>query len=518
VSVPAESAAGPPVLELRGISKAFGVVQACDDVSLAFRGGEVHGLVGENGAGKSTLIQVASGVYRPDRGEILVHGRPVRFSAPVEAEGAGVSVVYQELSLVPDLDVAQNVYLHREPRRAGVLLDAGRLYARCAELLADVGVDVDPRAPVASLSVAQRQLVEIVKALSRDAEVVVFDEPTASLTSVEREHLFAVIGRLRERGRAVVYVSHRLDEILAITDVVSVLKDGRLVVTAPTASLDHHALVRLMVGRELADDLYPPRRPAPPRDGPPLMQVDSASSPGRIADVSLAVWPGEIVGLFGLIGSGRTSLLRAIFGADESATRELEVDGARVGHAPRAAIRAGIAYVTEDRKLEGLAIDLTNLANVESTTLPGRRGVYDRRASRALAERMAEEVRLDPATLDRRSRFLSGGNQQKVVLGKWLAVRPRVLLCDEPTRGIDVGAKAEVHRLLRALADAGLGVLLASSELPEVLGLADRVLVMRDGRLVAELEGGDLAEEEVMRWAALGGSRLAAAAHAGRES
>jgi rhamnose transport system ATP-binding protein len=493
----------PGVLELRGIRKSFGIVQALDGVDLSFRPGEVHALVGENGAGKSTLIQIASGVFRPDAGDILLKGSPAAFSSPAEAEAAGISVVYQELSLVPDLDVAENIYLHREPRRGRLFIDNARLHAQCAAFLRELGIDIDPRARVSALSVAQRQLVEIAKALSRDADLVIFDEPTASLTSVEEAHLFAVIRRLREAGTAVVYVSHRLDEIFAISDVVSVLKDGGLVRTAPTASLDHHELVSLMVGRELADDLYPPRRAAPDRGGPPLMRVTGATSPGRIADVALELWPGEIVGLAGLIGSGRTSLLRAIFGADESASRELWVHGSAVGRSPRAAIEAGIAFVTEDRKLEGLAIDLTTLANLVSTTLPARRGLYDRSAARDLATRAADEVQLDPGAIDKRSRFLSGGNQQKVVLGKWLAVKPRVLLCDEPTRGIDVGAKAEIYRLLRGLADSGVGILLASSELPEVLGMSDRVLVLREGRLAAALSDGLPTEEQVMAAAAL---------------
>jgi rhamnose transport system ATP-binding protein len=500
---PATLGTGPAALHLRGISKRFGVVQAVDGVDLVLRSGEVHGLIGENGAGKSTLIQIASGVYRPDSGEILLRGERVEFSAPVEAEAAGISVVYQELSLVPDLDVAENVYLHREPRRARVFLDNVRLHGQCQAYLRDLGIDIDAHALVSTLSVAQQQLVEIAKALSRDADVVIFDEPTASLTSVEEERLFALIRRLRDQGNAVAYVSHRLGEIFAICDVVTVLKDGRLVRTMPADEVDHHGLVSLMVGRELVGELYPPRRPPPPRDGPALLRVADASSPGRIEGVSVEVWPGEIVGLAGLIGSGRTSLLRAIFGADESAVRKVDVGGAQVGHSPLAAIEAGIAFVTEDRKSEGLAIALTNLANLEATSLPGQGWRYDRGEARRVAVEAAEEVRLDPGLLDQPSRSLSGGNQQKVVLGKWLAVKPRVLLCDEPTRGIDVGTKAEIYRLLRRLAESGVGILLASSELPEILGVCDRVLVMRDGRLVAEFADGLPTEEQVMRAAAM---------------
>jgi rhamnose transport system ATP-binding protein len=495
----------PPLLELRGIARSFGVVRALRGVDVAFRAGEVHALVGENGAGKSTLIAIAAGAYRPDAGTIAVRGQPVHFGGPADAEAAGISVVYQELSLIPDLDVAENIYLHREPRRAGgLLLDGRSLHRRARTLLAALEIDVDPAAPVSGLSVAQRQLVEIAKALSRDAAIVVFDEPTTSLTSVEGEHLFTVIRRLRAAGTAVGYVSHRLDEILELSDVVSVLRDGALVRTMPTAGTDRHELVRLMVGRELADDLFPPRRPPPARTGEPLLRVRGATSPGRIGGIDVDAWPGEIVGLAGLIGSGRSSLLRAIFGADERSHADIRVAGARVGRGPAAAIAAGIAFVPEDRKLEGLAIDLGTLANLVSTRLPGGHVGYDRGEARRIAEAAAAEVRLDPAVLDRPARLLSGGNQQKVVVGKWLATAPRVLLCDEPTRGIDVGAKAEIHALLRRLAEAGIAILLASSELPEVLGVADRVLVLREGRLAGSFADGLPTEEQVMAAAAMG--------------
>jgi len=527
------AAPDPPLLQLRDIARSFGVVHALSGVDLDIRAGEVHALVGENGAGKSTLIAICAGVHQPDRGEIALRGRPVRFGGPADAEASGISVVYQELSLISDLDVAQNIYLHREPRRGRVFLDGGALYAQCRDLLRRVEVDVDPHARVSSLSVAQRQLVEIAKALSRDAAVVFMDEPTASLTSVEQEYLFGVIARLRAAGTAVVYVSHRLDEIFRVADVVTVLKDGRLVRTMPAGATDHDEMVGLMVGRELANDLYPPRPkgvverdPEVLQRGPEVMERDSewasgahpgprlsvrgASSPGRIRDIALDVWPGEIVGLAGLIGSGRTSLLRAIFGVDPEAQRAVFVDGQPVAASPAAAIRAGIGFVSEDRTTEGLALDLTNLANLVSTTLPTRRGLYQRRAGRGTAERAAAQTGLAPGAIDLRAGSLSGGNQQKVVIGKWLATDPRVLLCDEPTRGIDVGAKAEIYILLRRLADAGLAIVLSSSELPEILGMADRVLVMREGRLVAELAGG-CSEEEVMRAAAMGSLATVAA-------
>ena len=413
-------------------------------------------------------------------------------------------MVYQELSLVPDLDVAENVYLHREPRRARLFLDTARLHTQCRAYLEELGIDIDPRARVSTLSVAQQQLVEIAKALSRDAEVVIFDEPTASLTSVEEDHLFGLIRRLRDRGTAIVYVSHRLDEIFAISDVVTVLKDGRLVRTMPAVDLDHHTLVSLMVGRDLVDELYPPRRPAPAQDGPPLLRVVDASSPGRIEDVSLEVWPGEIVGLAGLIGSGPDIPAaghlrgrrerRAAAHRGWSGGRPLTAGGHRGGHRLR------------DRGPQvGRAGHRPHQPRQPRVARRCRHGGwrYNGAASRRIATEAAQGVRLDQAVLDQRSRALSGGNQQKVVVGKWLAVKPRVLLCDEPTRGIDVGTKAEIYRLLRGLADAGVGILLSSSELPEILGIADRVLVMRDGRLVAEFADRVPTEEQVMRAAAM---------------
>ena len=497
----------PVVLELRGIRKAFGVVQALGGVDLALRGGEVHALVGENGAGKSTLIQIMSGVYRPDAGEIAIGGIPARFSGPLDAETAGISVVYQELSLIPELDVAQNVYLHREPRRlGGSILDRGALYRRCGELLGEVGVDIDPRARVRDLSVAQRQLVEIAKALSRDADFVVLDEPTASLTSVEQQLLFTVIRRLRAGGKAILYVSHRLEEIFEIADTVTVLKDGVLIQTMPIGDTDRRELIRLMVGRELADNLFPSRRPEhPAHAGPPLLSVEAVASTAGIDAISFGVWPGEIVGLAGLVGSGRTSVLRAVFGLDPDATGAVSVRDRTVGKSPTDAVRAGVGFVTEDRKLEGLALDLTNLTNLSATTLPGRFGFYADGQARRLATEVASQVELDAGALTRPARMLSGGNQQKVVVGKWLAVKPQVLLCDEPTRGIDVGANAEIYRILRSLADGGVAIVFASSELPEVLGLADRILVMREGRIVVELDATTATEESVMQAAAIEG-------------
>jgi ABC-type sugar transport system ATPase subunit len=499
----------PPFLEVRGIRKTFGGNVALDGVDLSCRRGEVHALVGENGAGKSTLIQVLTGVHRADEGEILVEGRPAHFRNPRDAEEASISAVYQELSLIEELDVAQNVYLHREPRRWKWFLARKALYTRCADLLRSLHIDVDPRAPVASLSLARRQLVELAKALFREPVLVIMDEPTASLSIKEQEHLFDLLNDLKTLDIGVLYVSHRLEEIFHIADLVTVLRDGRLIRTLPVSDIEKDDLVQLMVGRSLALNLYPPRtRPPGPipdeqeGEAPPLLEVRALTSTGRFRDVSFDLHAGEIVGIAGLVGSGRSSLLRAIFGADPIGSGSVRLRGRTLKlRSPREATRAGIAMISEDRKHEGLAPALSNLANIEATFLPASMGFYRRKEARASAGRAARDVQLR-AGLDSPTQLLSGGNQQKVALAKWIALSPAVLLCDEPTRGIDVGAKAEIYRLLRDQADLGVAVLLASSELPEVLGLADRILVMREGSLVAEFQGQTATEELVMQAAA----------------
>ena len=385
------------------------------------------------------------------------------------------------------------------------MLRSRQLYEQCSKLLAELKIPVSPRARVGRLPVAARQLVEIAKALSRSASLVIMDEPTASLTNVEQEHLFGFIRRLRERGAAVLYVSHRLDEIFEVADEVTVLRDGKLVRTVPIRETDKRRMIAMMVGRDLAENLYP-RRPSPEtRQGlpPAVLAVDRLLSPGKLRGVRLQLRPGEIVGIAGLMGSGRTSLLRALFGADPEAEGEVRI-GNRSGipGSPQEAIAAGLGFITEDRKLEGLAISLSVLANLTATRLPGQWGLYRSAMARESAMEVAEQVHLAPRAIGAPASWLSGGNQQKVVLGKWLATTPRILLCDEPTRGIDVGARAEMYELLRRLAADGMAILFASSELGEVLGLADRVLVMSEGSLVAEFDAENVTEEVVMRAAA----------------
>jgi ABC-type sugar transport system ATPase subunit len=478
-------------LEMVGITKSFLGVTVLHDVDLDVRAGEVHALVGENGAGKSTLLKVLSGAYQPDAGTISVDGQAYGFAGPRQAQDAGIAIIHQEFTLLPERTVAQNVFLGREPVRRG-LVDTAAMERATAALLADIGeTGFGPGEPVRRLSVAQQQVVEIVKALATDARIVAMDEPTAALAEHEVALLTDLVRRLTARGIAVLYVSHRMPEIFALADRITVLKDGVRVATRPAAELDPPALVRLMVGRPL-DAYYPPRGS---EFGDVRLEVRGGTAPA-IRGIDLAVLAGEVVGVAGLQGAGRTELLRAIFGADPFTSGEVRLDGRPVRlTSPRRAIAAGIALVTEDRKAEGLALG----QSVRENALLVLRAVFRRRA-RAGAVRTRDllaTVGLRSAGEDQEVRFLSGGNQQKVVLAKWLAAQPRVLLLDEPTRGIDVGAKAAVHELVRAQAAAGIAVLLVCSELPELIGMSDRIVVLHQGRLAGELPAG-ASEEDVM--------------------
>lgn len=488
-----------PLLAVRGISKHFGGVRALDDIALEVRAGEVHALVGENGAGKSTLNQIVTGVYPPDAGSIQVRGKSVRFRSPADAQRQGIAAVYQELSLIEELDVASNVFLHREPVRWGTFVDRARLYRECDNLLTALGIhSINSRAAVASLGVADRQLVELARAISWEAALIIMDEPTSALGADDEERLFRILADLRQRGASVLYVSHRLNEVFRAADRVTVLRDGRLVATKPVSETSQDDLIRLMVGRDVGHDLFPSRGASPPHADPTL-EVQGLGREGLFDDVSLAVHSGEIVGLAGLVGAGRTSLLRAVFGAAPASTGTIHIEGVKVRiRKPRDAIERGIAMIPEDRRLESLALQLNIVENATSVRLPSFAGIVNRRRARELTSSAASEVGLE-GRLERAVSELSGGNQQKVSLAKWLSIRPRVLLCDEPTRGIDVGAKAEIYALLRTLADEGAAILFASSELPEVLGLADRILVMCEGRLVAEFDARHADELAVLR-------------------
>jgi ribose transport system ATP-binding protein len=495
-----------PVLEMRGIRKAFPGVVALDGVDLSLASGEVHMLLGENGAGKSTLMKILSGAYHRDAGEILIGGRRVDIDGPRDALARGIRVIYQELTLVPQLTVAENIFLGALPRRLG-FLDRQALLTRTTKLLADLGMALDPRTRVGRLGLAQRQMVEIAKALATAddaapaATVLVMDEPTSALTSREVEQLFSLIERLASRGVAIVYITHRMDEVFRIGQRVTVLRDGRVVATRALNEVTVSELVRMMANRDLTDHF--PKLPAP--RGPELLRVEHLSRRGALHDVSFTLYAGEVLGVAGLLGAGRTELARAIAGADGFDAGQVHVGGAPVRFRnPADAIARGIGLLPEDRKAEGLVAGLTVARNI---ALPHGRslawwGVLSSRGEADLAQPIGAELRIK-ATPTQPVRLLSGGNQQKVVLGKWLAGRVRVFIFDEPTRGVDVGAKVEIYNLINRLTAQGAGIIMISSELPELLGMSDRIVVMHRGRIRTMLERGEATEERVVS-AALG--------------
>ena len=481
------------LLEMRGISKSFYGVPVLWEVDLDCRAGEIHAIVGENGAGKSTLMKILAGAYQPDAGTIRLDGQEVHFNHPGEAKEHGVSLIYQEFTLLPDRTVAQNIFLGREPLR-GLAVDAGAMEEATRSLLATLEVDefISARALARNLSVAQQQLVEIAKALSFEARILVMDEPTAALPPHEVEALFRVVRRLRERGLAILYISHRLKEIFALAERITVLKDGHRVAAVNTDKVTPGELVRMMVGRELESSYFPPRA-TPAEIGASRLRIQNASG-GMLRDISLEVRSGEIVGIAGLEGSGQTELARAIFGVEPFTSGTLEISGKALSiRSPRAAIRARMGFLTEDRKAEGLILPLPIRDNV----LLALRGLGRRRPKTLSVQELARRVDLRSVRPNQEVRYLSGGNQQKVVLAKWLATNADILIFDEPTRGIDVGAKAGIHELMRELARAGAAIIMISSELPEVIGMSDRILVMRDGSIAGELPAGPT-EPEVM--------------------
>jgi ribose transport system ATP-binding protein len=496
--------AGAPVLEMRGIRKAFPGVVALDRVDFDLRAGEVHVLLGENGAGKSTLMKILSGAYTKDAGDILLDGAPVAIASPRDAQSLGIATIYQELSLVPQLTVAENILLGHEPSRAGVIdRGATREAARCS--LAEVGLDIDPGIRVDRLGIAEQQMVEVAKALFRRARVLVMDEPTSALTAREIDRLFEVIRRVTAAGVAVVYISHRMRELAEIGRRVTVLRDGRAVGTFPLAETSFDVLIRLMANREVRDH-FPRRRCVA---GDELLRLEHVSGPSGapvVNDVSLTVCRGEIVGLAGLLGAGRTELARLVFGADRPSSGRVIVAGRDVTpKTPRQAIAAGVGFLPEDRKRHGLVLMRSVRENIGLPNLGrwSRAGVVSGPIEREAAERWVTELRIKTPNVDERVVRLSGGTQQKVVLARWLAAEARLLVMDEPTRGVDVGAKVEIYELMNRLTDAGAGILMISSELPEVLGMSDRIYVMRHGRIQAELDAATANEERVLQ-AALG--------------
>jgi ABC-type sugar transport system ATPase subunit len=488
------------VIEMRGIHKRFPGVQALTDVNLDLRRGEVHAIVGENGAGKSTLMKILAGVYRPDAGEVLLRGQAVHFTGPREALRAGISTIHQELNLIPNLSVAENIMLTREPVR-GRLVDDRALIEQATSALRDLEIDLNPRALIEDLTVAKRQMVEIARAVSLEADVVIMDEPTSSITERETDVLFALIARLKRKGVAILYISHRMEEIFSLADRVTVLRDGHLVATRDIGDVTPGGLISMMVGRELKS-LYPTTRGV---IGPPLLEVRDLKLKGADHTVSFTLHRGEILGFAGLVGAGRTEVMRAIFGADATLGGEILLEGQPIRvSSPADAIRRGLAFVTEDRKLQGLVLGMNVRENASMVALPGlaRSGFIDARAEMQLAKDAIPRFDIRTPSTEQEVVNLSGGNQQKLVLAKWLAVKPKLLILDEPTRGIDVAAKAEIHNLIARLAAEGIGILLVSSELPEVLGMADRILVMREGRIVGEFDRAHATQEAIMSLAA----------------
>ncbi|MGH8841012.1 MAG: sugar ABC transporter ATP-binding protein [Jiangellaceae bacterium] len=489
---------GPAALELREVSKAFGPVLALRSGSLRVHAGSIHGLVGENGAGKSTLVKVVAGVYRRDSGVLRLRGREVDFHSTAESKAAGVAVIYQEPTLFPDLSVTENIFMGRQPVDRWRRVERGRMYAEAEALFARLGIYIDPRRPALGLSIADQQIIEIAKAISLDASLLIMDEPTAALSGVEVERLFAVARGLRDEGRALVFISHRFDEVFSLCDTVTVMRDGAYVATKPIAETTVDEIVALMVGREVGD-LFPK---TPATVGAPVLEVEGLTTAGEFHDVSFVVRAGEIVGLAGLVGAGRSEVARAVFGVDGYGSGVVRMHGEAVPKRdPRAAIAAGMAFIPEDRRRQGLVTEASvarNVAGVIRSTLV-KAGLITERAENRASAPWAARLQVKASALDAAANTMSGGNQQKVVIAKWLATNPKLLIIDEPTRGIDVGTKAEVHRLLSELAAQGIAILMISSELPEVLGMADRVLVVCEGRLTADLDRVDATPEVVMR-------------------
>jgi len=493
-------ALSPPLLEVRRVSKQFPGAKALHDVSLRLSRGEVLAVIGENGAGKSTLMKILAGVQEPDSGEIRLEGQPVRIDSARTASRLGIALIHQELNLSDNLDIAANLFLGREPRRFG-FIDGRRLHQEAAPVLRCIGLAWPSTTIVNELSIGQQQMVEIAKALAADARILIMDEPTSSLSQRETEQLYRVIRELRASGVSIVYISHRLGEVKELADRVTVLRDGQNAGELTRDEISHDRMVKLMVGRDLSQ-FYERRTHAPGRTLLEARGVRTRVHPNH--ELSFQVRAGEIVGVAGLVGAGRTELLCALFGIDPMVNGEVFVEGKPlVARHPLDAVRAGLALVPEDRKQQGVFLEMAVRENLSLASLrrDQRRGFLNRSVERILASEMIRQLNVKTPSDRQTVQFLSGGNQQKVVLGKWLALRPRGLLLDEPTRGIDVGAKQEIYRLMEKLAGEGVAILFVSSEMEEILGMSDRVLVMHEGRITGELNREELSEEAIMRLA-----------------
>jgi ABC-type sugar transport system ATPase subunit len=495
-----------PLLQMHGIRKAFPGVQALDGVDFEVRPGEVMALMGENGAGKSTLIKILSGAHSADEGEILFKGQPVKINSPREAKDLGVAVIYQELNLAESVSIAENIFVGREYRNRFGFVDNKTMTARAREWLEALHINIDPRLMVRQLGIARKQMVEIAKALSLDASIIVMDEPTSSLPTAtskptelnEVEVLLELITKLRERGKAVIYISHRMGEVFRISDRITVLRDGKLVGVRNTIETNPDEVVAMMVGRKL-EDLYGQRSQAP--IGDKVLEVRGLNQTGELYDINLDVRAGEILGLAGLIGAGRTETAMAVFGAGKRDSGKILINGQPVTiRSPQDAIKAGLGYLPEDRKLQGLFLKMAIRLNVSAADLSliSRSGFLQFNKERELSSQYVKQLNIRTPSIEQRARNLSGGNQQKVVIAKWLAVKPKVLILDEPTRGVDVGAKIEIYNLMHQMASQGMALIMISSELPEILGMSDRVLVLREGHVMGELSREEATEEKIM--------------------
>lgn len=485
------------VLEVKNISKEFPGVKALDDVSLSLRKGEVRALCGENGAGKSTLIKILAGTYIKDDGEIIFEGKPISINSSHDSLSIGIKVVFQELSLIPGLSVAENVFLESFPLKKGRAIDWQTMYDRTAEILGSIGIDVNPKTPVSRLTVSQQQMVEIGRALSHEAKVIIMDEPTSALTPKEVSSLFQAIEKLKNMGIAILYVTHKLEEVFEICETITVFRDGKHISNRLIAETDNGEIVKDMVGREIKT-LFPKSEHTP---GTPVLEVEKLSTEKKLKDVSFNLKRGEVIGVFGLLGAGRTELAKAVFGLDHISGGTVKVDGQAVKPGSTAhATSAGMGLLTEDRKEEGLVLQMSVTQNMTLPSLSdfSSAGFMRTAAEDKRAQEFVDKISIKTPSLKQKIMYLSGGNQQKVLLARWLMKDLKVIILDEPTRGIDVGAKAEIHKLIDDLAKDGVAVLMMTSEMPELLGVSDRILVMNDGRITGNFNREDVTQEQVL--------------------
>ena len=490
----------PAVLEMKGITKAFPGVLALNDVDLTIHAGSVLALVGENGAGKSTLMKVLSGVYRMDKGEIRLDGKPVEIMNPLSSLHLGISIIYQEFNLLNNMSVAENIFVGREPKNRAGFVDKKAQRAAAEQLLQEVGLAIDPDTRVSRLSTAQKQMIEVAKALSFSARIIIMDEPTSSLTDRETETLFGIIKKLREKGVAIVFISHRMNEIFEISDEIAVMRDGEMMEKMVTSQVTEQDVIAAMVGREVKNLFV--KEQVPIEDV--ALEVKNLSTKNFLKDISFSVRAGEIVGFAGLVGAGRSEVMRAVFGIDPRETGEIIVKGRKTDIRTTVdALRAGLGFVPEDRKEQGLILQMTVKRNMTLAALKkvARSWIIDRGAEENLTDRYIESLRVKTPSREQRVVNLSGGNQQKVVIAKWMATNPAILILDEPTRGIDVGAKKEIHALMSKLAGQGVAIIMISSELPEILGMSDRIVVMHEGRIKGVLNRGDASQTAIMKMA-----------------